>query len=614
MLPATFGPGFLLDSLRDAARPALAMLLLLAALPVSADTFLVTDTIDAIPAPEGSLRWAIERSEANGEPDLIDFIIDGGTIELIAPLPDLAEGGLTVGRARTSGDPSGGNGIAISGVNGVARAIAILSERNSIAELDFIGFSGPEAILIGGGRARDTVIAGCGFGRDLGGGNAGAGIRIQADVDNLGMPTRTEIRLSRFVNNGAGIVIEGNNAAPSLVQHWTRIYRNGFGTDPLGGPGPGTGVSVQTINAGPVHVVENRLSGPGAAGILLGAGSARSTIFDNRIGLRGPDITSCSGFDNAGLRVEGSAGVRVADNSFSCNDVGIFLANGADDAQLRDNVIGGSTADAQRSHGVVIDSAAGALLRHNRIVRNDGFGVASVPGPVVDPDAGSLLACNSVFDNLLGALSLPDVLLLPPVLTSATPVAVTGDLPDPVTGWVELFGDDADQARVFQGALRLTPDDPPFRHRLPVLGLRVDKTGGGSEIKFDRTTPDNHTATLSDETGHETTELSAALPAPGDGLVFDLIRGRLANLAFAAGGGIDLGPVVCLESGLTPDLVASPDAIDPDVPAPGQGFFYVSRRRHTLENAPGTYDPAICLTDVDRFEGPRAPASGDCPI
>ena len=53
---------------------------------------------------------------------------------------------------------------------------------------------------------------------------------------------------------------------------------------------------------------------------------------------------------------------------------------------------------------------------------------------------------------------------------------------------------------------------------------------------------------------------------------------------------------------------------DPDVPDPGEGFFYVSRRRHTLENAPGTYDPAICLTDVDEFRGPRTPASGDCPV
>lgn len=58
------------------------------------------------------MRWAIERSEAKNEPDSIVFIIDGG--------------------------------------NHIARAIAIYSDQNTIANLEFINFAGEEVILIAG--------------------------------------------------------------------------------------------------------------------------------------------------------------------------------------------------------------------------------------------------------------------------------------------------------------------------------------------------------------------------------------------------------------------------------------------------------------------------------
>ena len=57
----------------------------------------------------------------------------------------------------------------------------------------------------------------------------------------------------------------------------------------------------------------------------------------------------------------------------------------------------------------------------------------------------------------------------------------------------------------------------------------------------------------------------------------------------------------------------TPIVIDPDDPRPGTGFFYLTRRRGMDTAAPGTYDPAICLTEIDAFSGPRTPRSGDCP-
>jgi hypothetical protein len=587
----------------------LPFLLLTAWLPSAAEVFLVTDTIDAIPAPVGTLRWAIEQSEANNVPDSIEFTIDGGTIVLVAPLPDLREGGLSIGERRPTGTPTPGNGIAISGINGVSRAIRILSADNTIANLDFIEFGGPEAILIDGRDARRNAIARNVFGRDNATGVAGVGLRI-GSPDNLGTPTDTEVRVNRFINGSAGIVIEGDGTS-AIDASTTVIQGNWFGTDPNGGPGPGTGNALRAEGAGRIDIQGNRLSGPGA-GIFLGAGSGRSFVRDNQIGLESEDGTACSGFTGAGVRVEGSPGVTIRDNGIRCNDIGIHLAIGADEAQIRDNHIGSGPADANRSHGILLDPGEGALIRRNSIVRNAGFGITSTNAPIIDPTKGALLACNSIFSNLLGALNLPGVLTSPPVLTGATVERVDGDLPDVVPGWVEIFGDAGNQAGTFQGALRLDNTAPPFSHRLPVLNLRVDKAAGGAEISFERTTPANHTATLSDESMNETTELSLELPAETLGLTYDVIRGDLAALAFGATGGIDLGQVTCLDSGLTPDLVANPNPIDPDIPPVGHGFFYVSRRKDSTANTRGTYDPAICLTDVDAFFGPRRPAGGDC--
>ena len=199
------------------------------------------------------------------------------------------------------------------------------------------------------------------------------------------------------------------------------------------------------------------------------------------------------------------------------------------------------------------------------------------------------------------------------MLTSASPVVVVGDLASPLAGWVEVFGDDGGQAALFQGASRLVNLDPPFRHRLPVLGLLKSKAGQGSGIAFDFDTPNNHTATVSSELRDETSELSLPIVADTSGLVYDVIRGNVANLALLPGDGVDLGPVVCLAAGIDPSIGITPIVIDPDDPHPGSGFFYLIRRRGTDSAAPGTYDPAICLTEIDAFPGPRIPGTGDCP-
>jgi len=580
-----------------------------AAVPVSAAVFFVTDVTDAIPPPPGSLRAAIVRSEGNGEADLIDFLIDGGTIELVEPLPDLQEGELSIGFPRLTGPPAVSNGITISGINGVERAIRVRSSGNVIGGLDFAQFSGGEIILIEGNQANRNLITNCVFGSDNASGvNAGIAIRIATSPTSTNNRSANEIRLSRFVRNGVGVSIEGDGMG-SADRIGALIHDNWFGTSPLGGPGPGNGEAIRVIAGGQVYIYKNRLSGPGE-GITLGAGSDHSIVTGNYFGLE-DGSTICSGFDGPAIRIDGTSGVQIRHNSISCSEVGLYLGGGATRTVVGDNSIGGPAPFGHVTHGIVTESATETLIRHNTISGNDGWGITEAPGPVIDP-SGTLIACNSIFDNTAGALWLPGVTTPPPLLTSATATRVNGTLSDVAPGWVEVFGDDLGQARVFQGTTTIRNDIIPFSHLVPVLGLALSKVQTGTELGFDRSIPPSHTSTRSMQALLTTTELSNAVSAEPD-VVYDVIRGGLENLAFGTTGGIDLGPVVCLGSGIDPDITVTPNIVDPANPNPGRGFFYVVRRSEPLQNAPGTYDPAVCLTEADDFNGPRRATSGDCP-
>jgi hypothetical protein len=446
-------------------------------------------------------------------------------------------------------------------------------------------------------------------------GNAGAAVRIAALPITEGTPSGTEVRGSHFLRNGAGVVIDGDGLPnPGSVNNRpeTTIERNWFGTNQLGDPGPGNGEAIRAQLGGPVMIQDNRFSGPGL-GVSLGAGSHESIVAHNALGVPGSAADLCSGFTGAALAVEESSRVQIRDNSILCSESGIFLGTEARAPFVGGNTIGGEIPLGHSTHGILIEGAEAALIRQNLILGNRGSGIAQLPEPGVEPGPGNLITCNSIFRNGQGALDLPPVPLMPPVLISATPIAVVGDLASPLAGWVEVFGDDADQARLFQGSSRLVNLDPPFRHRLPVLGLEKSKVMLGSTITFDIEVPANHTATVSGESRSETSELSPPIAADMHGLVYDVIRGDVHNLALRPDGGIDLGPVLCLAAGIDPSTGVTPIVIDRDDPDPGFGFFYLVRRRGTDATVPGTYDPAICLTEIDGFPGPRIPASGDCP-
>ena len=91
-------------------------------------------------------------------------------------------------------------------------------------------------------------------------------------------------------------------------------------------------------------------------------------------------------------------------------------------------------------------------------------------------------------------------------------------------------------------------------------------------------------------------------PSPS-ALSYDVIRGNLTALASGLGGTVDLGVVACLEDD-SPDAMTT--VVDSDLPASGQGFFYLYR------GAPGD------LLGAGSWGGAtggaeRIPAGGSCP-
>ena len=590
------------------------MLLGVLATPSYAATIEVSDVVDAIPAPPGSLRWAIEVSESNGESDTISFLIDGGTIDLVAPLPDLIEGGLSINKRPDTSAPPGGSGIFINGGGVVNRAIAIRSGDNTIASLDFINFVGNETILLSGHGANENVIAGNVFRTGELGASGAASIRIVPAPFGSGTPGDNTIAANRFATAFTGIVIEGDgSASPSITSPWkgTWVLGNSFGGTATGVPGdpPDLQIGVRVIDA-LVEIRGNTFSNLERA-IDLGPGANNANVFRNVIGGDQNGDGVCDGFEDGGIRVDSSSGVEIRHNAIDCADQGIALLDGADDAVISDNLIGDAeNLNGNRSHGILIDQARGATIRQNTIVNNTGFGISATVSPLIDP-LRNVMSCNSIFRNGSGAMSLPGGQISPPTLTGATVTSVEGQNPDPVIGWVEVFGDATDQGRLFQGAttLRNDPGDVTFTHLLPVLDLQLEQGPAGTEFKFSTAVPENHTSTATDRGNRETSEYSAALSAADTGIVYDIIRGRLNALSVGVGG-ISLGEVTCIDNGVDP--VGVPVALDAIDPQPGGGFFYVVRKRSSLANTRGTYDPAICLTELDEFAGNRKPTAGDC--
>ena len=328
-----------------------------------ANPLIVTTTADAGP---GSLRAAIEYSNANTVADTISFNIPGAGVQTISPLTPLPtitnpvtidgytqpgakpndagvnddaillielSGASVVGAAADGLSIAAGNstvrGLAIEGfVNGPtagAAAIALNTNGNNLIEGDFIG-TNPSG-TIGSGNITGVDING-GTGNTIGGTSAAARNVISAN-DESG------VRVELFV--AAGTLIQGNS----------------IGTDATGRVALGNGEAGIDLAGSSVTVSRNVISGNGQNGVVANDSEA---IFGNRIVGNGNPQLAGRGV-GAGILVYGINNTIGGTGAYESN---VISSNGGD--------------------GVAIISTNPGVTGNNNVVQGNDIGTE--PGTV----------------------------------------------------------------------------------------------------------------------------------------------------------------------------------------------------------------------------------------
>jgi|Deesub1362A_J573_1020465.scaffolds.fasta_scaffold02718_3 uncharacterized repeat protein (TIGR01451 family) len=342
-----------------------------------AATYTVTTTADAIPAPSGSLRWAIEQANSDPGSDTIEFAIptsDSGfngtwwTIILVDDLPAITYPVVIDGttQAANVGDTNPGT-VGTGGTVGVDELPLPTYERPEI-EIDANGNAG---IVI---QSSDVTIRGL------------------AIIGVAGLNPAIE------VEGGLNVVVEGNflGVRPD-------------GTDP--GSGKRNEFDGVAYAEGTGGVIRNNYIGyNGRYGINLG-NSAVETPETLDVSVEGNEIFA-NGWntylgDNISVYCDGATIrgnlIRDPDPGAGTNPriygAGIELRYGA-----ADNLIENNTISRSLTKGIIADTSAhGNTIRRN-VIRDTQNG----PGIVISsygyttgegPEVGNRISENSLFDN-----------------------------------------------------------------------------------------------------------------------------------------------------------------------------------------------------------------------
>lgn len=238
-----------------------------------------------------SLRWAIDRANAHGGRDVIDFApkLDGATIVLLSQLPDLTDDATIIdGDIDDDGTPD----IGITGRRaGAADGLVIRGSACVVRGLAIAGFAGDGIRLSG---ANSCQIRGCYLGLNLGGGLGpglgGDAVRLTSSHDNtIGGTAATQRNVIssgvEYGSSGISLIDSSNNS----------IFGNYIGLTPDGQSVLGAGQNGMIVSAAAGPADGNRIGGeaPGAGNtfgglthgvVLEGAGNTR--ILGNLFGLK----------------------------------------------------------------------------------------------------------------------------------------------------------------------------------------------------------------------------------------------------------------------------------------------------------------------------------------
>ena len=510
---------------------------------VEASILVVTSDSDSGP---GTLRQALVVAR-NGDTitfDPIVFSLDNpATIELLSPLPELSQGEVTID-ASNAGVIL--NGQALSSGQG----LHVTSSGNAIKGLHILHFPdhgirvdhGASNNIIGGKNA--TPNGGCSGDCNLISGNGADGLQISGlGADNnlvlgnyVGTDTNGE---SAIGNRNMGVsIVEGasHNKIGGAAKGEGNLI-SGNGEDGLFIHDSGTKYNIVLgncvgTNASGAFAVPN-----GNVGINLGNGTQNNLIGGHTAAER----NIISGNRNFGVHIGGNEvmynlviGNYIGTDSTGSRAIGNRTNGVAFGASAQNNRVGGETPSERNiisgnRNGVRIDypgtmnntisgNYIGTDATGTKALGNDEFGVIiyggagpNIIGPgniiayngvsgvgVNDPDTlGNTLTSNAIYDNGEKGVNNWDggnAELAPPMITYVDTRVIRGTAS--VNSTVEVFSDEVDQGRVFEGKTN-ADNEGNFEFLMPVgtfTGPNVtttatDAPGNTSEFSLPESLP-----------------------------------------------------------------------------------------------------------------------------
>jgi titin len=479
----------------------------------SPTTFTVNSTADpgdgTCDATECTVREAIAAANANVGTDTIAFNIPGAGPHTIQPASGLSVAqpviidGYTQPGASPNTNPPGSGSNAVLKVEldgsgaGYASGLRITSGSSTVRGLviNRFGDCGIDLWSAGGNTVEGNFI-----GTDVTGtadlGNASYGVYILGTADNT---------VGGAVA-GAGNLISGNDRSGVFIYPATatgnRVEGNLIGTDitgaaSLGNRGDGVLMDYALDNTigGTVAEARNVISGNGAVGVRIfwGLTAMGNQVQGNFIGTDVSGTTALGNADHGVAITNGPANtiggmVPGAGNVISGNaSVGVYIGgSGSTGNQVQGNLIGtdkdGISALGNASHGVWIEwgptlntiggTAAGA---GNTISHNAGDGARVLGTATGNTTRGNSIHSNSGkgIENINGG----NTELAPPIIDSAGGGVSGHTSPKCYPCTVEVFSDDEDEGRIYQGSAA-TNDDATgtWTYNVTLIGPNITAT------------------------------------------------------------------------------------------------------------------------------------------